>query len=337
MDVVGGAGISMGPRNVLGHGYMGLPIAITVEGANILTRTMIIFGQGAIRCHPFVTDEMAGAFAKDVAKFDKAFFGHVGFVFRNMARTFWLGITNSAFTGTPVDGPDARYYQHFTRLSSIFALAADISMGTLGGALKRKELITGRLADVLAWMYISSATLKRFHDEGSKERDIPYMRWVCETGLYEAQQSFFAFLQNLPFRPAAWFLSAIAFPFGRRWAPPSDKVGHKVASGLLDGHTAREHLTKGIYHPSFEEPGLGVLEATLEKVVRAQLVHKKIRQGVRQKLLDKKPRETLVSRALEAGVITDTENALIAEAEAARQHAIAVDAFKPRSYGEKIA
>ena len=338
MDVVGGAGISMGPRNVIGQGYIGLPIAITVEGANILTRTMIIFGQGAIRCHPYVTDEMAGAFEKDVARFDKAFFGHVGFVFRNIARTFWLGITNAAFTSTPVDGPDSRYYQHFTRLSSIFALAADISMGTLGGALKRKELITGRLSDCLAWMYLGSATLKRFHDEGSKERDVPYMRWVCETGLYEAQQAFHAFLQNLPFRPAAWFLSAIAFPFGRRWAPPSDRITHKVASGILDGHAAREHLTKGIYHPSHDEAGLGVLEATLEKVVRAQAVHKKIRQGVRQKLLDKKPRETLVQRALDADVITDAENELIDEAEAARQNAIAVDAFKPqRAFDEKIA
>jgi acyl-CoA dehydrogenase len=337
MDVVGGAGICMGPRNLIGGGYVGLPIAITVEGANILTRTMIIFGQGAIRCHPYVTDEMEGAFTKDVAKFDKAFFGHVGFVFRNMARTFWLGITNAAFISSPIDGPDARYYQHFTRLSSIFALAADISMGTLGAALKRKELITGRLADCLAWMYISSATLKRFHDEGSKERDIPYMRWVCETGLYEAQQSFFAFLQNLPLRPAAWFLSALAFPFGRRWAPPSDRITHKVASGLLDGHNAREHLTKGIFHPPLDEPGLGVLEATLQKVVRAQAVHKKIRQGVRQKLLDKKPRATLVKRALEAGIISDAENSLIETAEEARQKAIAVDAFKPRACGEKIA
>jgi hypothetical protein len=214
MDVVGGAGICVGPRNVLAGGYAALPIGITVEGANVLTRCMIVFGQGAIRCHPFVQDEMRGAQEKDVALFDRALWGHVGFVFRNMARTLWLGLTDGALASVPLQGPAARYYRRSTRLSAAFALAADLAMGTLGGALKRKESLTGRLADIHAWLYLSSAALKRFHDEGSKERDLPALRWACEHAHHEAQQAVPGFLANLPLRPAAWLLRALAVPAG---------------------------------------------------------------------------------------------------------------------------
>src|SRR5262245_13791953 len=201
MDIVGGAGICLGPRNVLGGGYAALPIGITVEGANILTRSMIAFGQGAIRCHPFVQDEMQAALANDVGRFDRALFGHVGFVFQNAARAFWLALTNGAFVSLPVQGAAAPYYRRATRLSAAFALAADIAMGTMGGALKRKESLTGRLADIHAWLYLASAALKRFHDDGSKERDVPAMRWGCEHALHQAQEAYLGFLANLPLRP----------------------------------------------------------------------------------------------------------------------------------------
>ena len=337
MDIVGGAGICRGPRNVLAGAYAALPIGITVEGANILTRSMIIFGQGAIRCHPFVQAEMRAAFDDDLVGFDRAFFGHIGFVFRNVARNVVHGLTGGFLAPSPVPGAASPYYRGLTRMSAAFALASDVAMGTLGGALKRKEKITGRLADVLAWMYLASATLKRFHDEGSKARDLPFVRWFCEHALYEAQEAYLGVLRNLPFRPAAWFLRALAFPFGRRFAPPSDRLGHQVAAALVDGGEAREHLTGAMYVPPEDERGLGVLEDALAKVVRAQAVHAKIGEAVEAKRLERKPADTLVERAHAAGIVTDGDRAVIAEAEAARSKAIAVDAFAQRKYAEMSA
>ena len=307
-----------------------------MEGANILTRTMIIFGQGAIRCHPFVQGEMKGAFEKDVELFDRSFFGHVGFVFQNVARSLVLGLTGGAFASSPVSGPTAGYYKQLGRLSAVFALSSDVAMGTLGGLLKRKEALTGRLADVLAWMYIASAALKRFRDEGENKRDLPYVHWVCQHALFEAQQAYFGFLQNLPLRPAAWGLRLISFPFGRAWAPPSDRLAHRAARGILDGGEAREHLTRGIYLPSADERGLGLLEASLEKVVQAQAIQGKIRDAVKKKTLEGKPRATLADRALEAKVIDQDELAVLNAAERARQEAVAVDAFRRRPYARDM-
>jgi len=337
MDVVGGAGICQGPRNVIGGEYAGLPISITVEGANILTRSMIVFGQGAIRCHPFVQDEMRGAFEKDLARFDRAFFGHVGFVFQNVARALWLGLTNGAFVNVPVSGPAAAYYKRSTRLSSAFALAADIAMGTLGGSLKRKESLTGRLADIHAWLYLSSAALKRYYDEGSKERDLPMLRWACEHAHHQAQEAFLGFVDNLPLRPAAWALRWLAFPLGRSFTEPRDHVAHKVARALLEGEGVREQLTKGVYLPARDEMGLGQLEAALEKVLKASGVHKKIQNALKDKKLEKKPTETLLERAVGASVINADERAQVEEAERARALAIAVDSFPRRGAKAKSA
>ena len=337
MDVVGGAGICLGPRNILGGGYAALPIGITVEGANILTRSMIIFGQGAIRCHPFVQDEMRGAFEKDLARFDRAFFGHVGFVLQNMARSLWLALTNGAFASAPVTGPSAVYYRRTTRLSAAFALAADVAMGTLGGALKRKEALTGRLADIHAWLYLASAALKRFHDEGSKERDLPCLRWACEYAHHQAQEAYLGFVANLPLRPAAWFLRLMAFPLGRSYGEPRDGLAHRVARGIVDGEVVREQLTRGMYLPPREEMGLGQLEAALDKVVKAMAVHKKIQAALKDKKLEKKPTDTLLERAVAGEVISAAERALVEEAERARALAIAVDSFPARQRAAKSA
>jgi acyl-CoA dehydrogenase len=337
MDVVGGAGICLGPRNILGGGYAALPIGITVEGANILTRSMIIFGQGAIRCHPFVQDEMRGAFEKDLARFDRAFFGHVGFVFQSVARTLWLALTDGAFASVPVSGPAARYYRRSTRLSAAFALAADVAMGTLGGALKRKEALTGRLADIHSWLYLSSAALKRFHDDGSKERDLPCLRWACEHAHKEAQDAFFGFLDNLPLRPAAWFLRWLAFPLGRSFSGPSDALVHRVARSLIEGEGVREQLTRGIYLPPPDEMGLGQLEVAFDRALKAQGLHKRIQNALKEKKLEKKPTETLLERAVAASVITAAERTQIEEAERARALAIAVDSFPRRGAKAKSA
>ncbi len=337
MDVVGGAGICVGPRNILGGGYAALPIGITVEGANILTRSMIIFGQGAIRCHPFVQDEMRGAFEKDLARFDRAFFGHVGFVFQNMARSLWLALTDGAFASAPVSGPAALYYRRSTRLSAAFALAADVAMGTLGGSLKRKEALTGRLADIHAWLYLASAALKRFHDEGSKERDLTCLRWACEHAHHQAQEAFLGFLANLPLRPAAWFLRLLAFPLGRTYSEPRDALAHRVARSIIDGEATREHLTRGMYLPAPDEMGLGQLDAALEKAVKAMAVHKKIQAALKDKKLEKKPTDTLLERSVTANVISAPERTLVEEAERARALAIAVDSFPTRQRKMKSA
>ena len=216
MDVVGGAGICRGPRNVLAHTYQAVPIGITVEGANILTRSMIVFGQGAIRCHPFVQSELAAATAGDARAFDRAFFGHVNFVFTNAARALFLGLTGGALATPPVRGAVGPWFQRLSRYSAAFALVADFAMGTLGGSLKRKEHITGRLSDALAHLYLGSAVLWRFVRDGGPERDRAAARWASEHCLFEIQTALAGVLDNLPNRPAAWLLCALAFPLGRR-------------------------------------------------------------------------------------------------------------------------
>ncbi len=330
MDIIGGAGISMGPRNVLGGAYRALPIGITVEGANILTRSMIIFGQGAIRCHPYVQEEMRGALEDDLIAFDRSFFGHVGFVFQSAARSLVHGLTGSAFASSPTSDPTARYYKRLARMSSAFALLGDACMGTLGGSLKRKEAITGRLSDALAWMFIASSALKRFHDEGRAKSDLPVVSWACEHALYEAQTALDGVLRNLPLRIAAVLLRPVVFPLGLRWSPPSDRLSARVARALQNGGELRERLTTGIYVPQDGEPGLGLYEQTLERIVAAAPAFQKLRKAVKERRLDKAPKATLVQRAADQGILTREEQASIEAAEEARTEAVRVDAFSQR-------
>jgi acyl-CoA dehydrogenase len=328
MDIAAGAGISLGPRNILAGTHLAFPIAITVEGANILTRSMILFGQGSVRCHPFMQEEMKGAHGGDLVGFDRAFFGHLGFVVQNMVRSLLLGATNGALAGAPVSGPAASLYGKVTRMSAAYAMAADFAMGTLGSSLKRKESITGRLADILASMYFSAGALKRFHDEGSKERDLPYLTWYVEHAMHEAQQAYLGVLRNLPNRPVAGLLRALAFPFGARCHPPSDALTREVALGMLEGHEPREHLTESMYLPPPEEPGLGNLEATLALVVEALPLRRRVFAAAREKRIERKPKETIFRRAFEAGVIDADELAQLEAADAARDETVSVDSFE---------
>jgi acyl-CoA dehydrogenase len=331
MDVVGGAGICRGPRNVLAHAYQSIPIGITVEGANILTRSMIVFGQGAIRCHPFVQDEMAAEAAGDVARFDRAFFGHVGLVFGNGARALVHGLTGSAFAGSPVSGAAAPYFKEFTRSAAIFGLLADVAMGTLGAELKRKENLSGRLADGLAYLYLASGALKRFVDDGQPERDRAAFRWALEHALFEFHTAMLGLLDNLPLRIAAWKLRFLCYPFGMRFRPPSDRLGAKLARGLLEGGELREALTGLVYVPRGDEPGLARVEIALAAVVAALPVRAKLKDAQRAKKLPRKLEFTeLVAKAREAGVLDAAEVELVRKADAARQAAVLVDAFEPQ-------
>lgn len=332
MDIQAGAAICRGPRNILAQAYQAVPIAITVEGANILTRTMIIYGQGAIRCHPFVQDELKAIAERNLAAFDRAFFGHVGHVGRNAIRAFLLGLTNARLARSPVAGPAGRFLRHFTRLSAAFALVSDAAMGTLGGELKRREKISGRLADALAWLYLGSAALKQFVDDGQPKSDLPFVRWSCEHALYRVETALSGVLANLPNRPAAWLLRALVFPIGRWHRPPLDRVGAAVASALLEDRDARLRLTAGMYVPPPTEPGLGRLEAALDHVVAARDAQSKIKTAVRAGRLERDPDQDLPDRALEAGIIDAQDHQKLVTARQLRDEVIQVDAFDTQEF-----
>ena len=229
MDVHGGKGIMLGPRNYLGRGWQAAPIGITVEGANILTRNLIIFGQGAIRCHPFVLKEMEAARSpqgeRSVDDFDRALFGHIGFTISNAVRSLVMAVTLARFESTPGSGPIRRYYQHIERFSASFAFATDVAMLSLGGYLKKKESLSARLGDVLSYLYLASMVLKHHHDHGSPKEDQPIVEWACRDLLYRAQEQLHGFLRNFPNRLLAWLMRALIFPRGRTYFSPSDRLG----------------------------------------------------------------------------------------------------------------
>ncbi len=257
MDIHGGKGICLGPDNYLGRAYQQAPIGITVEGANILTRNMIIFGQGAIRCHPYVLKEIAAAHEPDrkraLHQFDEALFGHIGFALSNTARSFVFGLANGRGIPTPPGTETRRYYQQLTRFSAAFALSADVAMAVLGGSLKRREKISARLGDVLSMLYLCSATLKRFEDEGRPAEDLPLLHWAMQDALYTIQQAFDGVIRNFPGRLARWLLSALIFPFGMRLSQPADQLDHQIATLLMQPGAARDRLTAGIYLPKVHD------------------------------------------------------------------------------------
>jgi len=332
MDIRAGAAIMRGPRNILARAHQAAPIGITVEGANILTRSMIIYGQGAIRCHPYAQAEMRAAAEGDLAGFDRAFWGHVGFVASNAVRALLLGLSGARLARAPMPGPAGRHFARLTRWSAAFALVSDAAMGTLGGELKRREKVTGRLADALAWQYLASATLKRFADDGRPQRDLPFVLWACEHAEQRIECALRGVLDNLPARAAAWALGPLVFPLGGGQRGPDDALGAAVASRLLDEPEARLALTRDIYVPPPEEPGLGRLEAALVKARGALAIEARLRAAVRSGRLDRAPGERLADLALEAGVIDAAEHKQLHDADEARDEAIQVDAFPPEHF-----
>jgi acyl-CoA dehydrogenase len=332
MDIRAGAAIQRGPRNSLARMWDAVPIGITVEGANILTRSMIIYGQGAIRCHPFVQHEITAIAEKNLKQFDSALFGHINLLARNSTRAKLLAWTGSRLAAAPRTEDTARYYQHLSRFSAAFELLSDVAMGTLGGSLKRREKISGRLADALAYMYLASCALKRYHDEGKTTANYNLVRWSTEHCLYRVQEALLGVLENLPLRPAAWLLSWTIFPLGARFRPPSDKLGARVARDILEDREARLNLTGDIFVPPPGEVGLGALEAALDKAVRAIPIETKLRDAVREGRLDRAPGYMLDEMGLKAGVITQDEYVTLQQAEAARFEVIAVDAFDAETF-----
>jgi acyl-CoA dehydrogenase len=332
MDIRAGAAIQKGPRNPLARTWDAVPIGITVEGANILTRSMIIYGQGAIRCHPFVQHEIDAIAGKNLKKFDKALFGHINLLFRNGTRAKLLAWSGSRLAAAPRTEDTARYYQHLSRFSAAFELLSDVAMGTLGGSLKRREKISGRLADALAYMVLASAALKRYHDEGKTTANYNLVRWSTEHCLYRIQDALLGVLESLPMRAVGFCLGWAIFPLGARFRPPSDKLGARVARDILEDREARINLTEDIFVPPPGEVGLGALEAALDKAVRAIPVETKLRDAVRAGRLDRAPGYMLDDMGLKAGIITTEEYKMLQDADAARNEVIAVDAFDPETF-----
>ncbi|MDH3699914.1 MAG: acyl-CoA dehydrogenase [Alphaproteobacteria bacterium] len=331
-DIRAGAAICRGPKNILGRGFIGVPIAITVEGANILTRSLIIYGQGAIRSHPFIQDEMAAIADQDVARFDKAFFGHAAFMVKNIVRSLMLALTGGALASSPVTGPEGRYYKKLSRYSASFALVSDAALAVLGGNLKRREKISGRLADALAWLYLGSAALKRFYDDGRPARDLPLVVWSCDLALHNIEKALDGVIDNFPNRVVAWFLRRLVFPFGTGAKLPSDELGAKIANGLLDSNEMRLALTADIFIPDEQEAGLGRLEAALTDVVQAQPAKRKLNAAVRSGKIQTKPQDSLYARAFQAGIIDADESEALLQADVIRDEVIQVDYFGPGDY-----
>lgn len=335
MDILGGAAISRGPRNLLGGGYVGTPISITVEGANILTRTMIIFGQGAIRCHPYAFDEIDAATKGDLKAFDKSLFAHAGHVLRNQTRSVLLSMTRGYLTVPPTTGPTAKYYRKLNWASASFASMADLAMGSLGGDLKRKEKITGRFADAFSWMYLVTAVLRRYEADGRRPEDLPFMEWAAEHGFQQIHEAFQGLNANINVPVVGTMLRGpVALwsrinPLGKR---PSDRLGSRVARAIQTPGPLRDRLTDGIYIPNGPDEHLATLEKALLLHHQADEVAQKIKRAVRTGTLPKARPEHLIVKAVAASVITREEAELLNAAEQARHEAITVDSFSLEEY-----
>ncbi len=335
MDVIGGKGICLGPQNFLGPAYQQIPVGITVEGANILTRSLILFGQGAIRCHPYVLDEMHAAQANDLDAFDRAFWGHIGYTVSNAARAWVMGLTGSHFVGVPADvAPETRrYYQQLTRFSAAFAFIADISMGTMGGALKRKEKLSARLGDILSLMYIASAVLRRYEAEGRQQADAPLMHWAIWDCMFRAQNAFEGVIANFPNRFFATVLRRlVVFPLGRPYVVPSDRLGHEVARLLIEPSPTRDRLTADVYLPKDVEDPVGALEAALAATLEAEPIEAKVRKAEKEGrfapgLLVGGSVDEIWRKAHQAGVIDASELAVLERRGVLRDKVIRVDDF----------
>ncbi len=330
MDIHAGKGICLGPSNYLGRSYQTAPISITVEGANILTRNLIIFGQGAIRCHPYALAELEAANISNedssIESFDKAIFGHLGYSISNVFRAFFLALSSGWLVKTPIT-PIKRYQQKITRYSAAFALVADCSMLLLGSSLKRKENLSARLGDVLSMLYMGSAVIKHYSEQIYPLADRPLIDWVMNEIFFTIQKRFTEFLRNFPNRIAAALLHFLIFPFGKYAAKPSDILDHHTAELILALSDTRQRLTKGIYTTPDANNPLSPLDETLAKVILAEPVEKLLHHAVHSGKLTGRTLAEQTTKAVATGLITEAQAAQVLAADAARKTVIAVDDF----------
>jgi acyl-CoA dehydrogenase len=329
MDIHGGRAICDGPRNYLFGTYMSVPVAITVEGANILTRSLIIFGQGAIRCHPYLLKEMEAANLSDpnesLVAFDRVLFDHIASAASNVTRAFLHNLTGGLFARVPDVPRITPLYRGLHVAAVTFAAVADLVMGTLGGAMKRRESLSARLGDILSELYLMSCALKRYEDEGAQAADLPLLEWNYQTALHTIQMRLDDVLSNLPNRPVAWLLRLVAFPLGRFRRPPSDRLAHACATLILSATETRERLTHGIYISRLPTDPTGRMEAAFTAALERDAIEDKIRasgQVGRKAMTD-------LARLVRENVITQGEADALVRANAIVRDAIDVDDFAP--------
>ncbi len=332
MDIQGGKGIILGPKNYLGRGYEAIPIAITVEGANILTRNMIIFGQGVIRCHPYVFAEYEAARLKDekkaVSQFDRVIFSHLGFILSNLVATFFFGLTQAKLVAAP-RGKMKKYFQQATRFSAAFALLSDLCMVVYGGSLKRKESVSARLGDILSNLYLLSSVLNRYHQEGSPLEDLPLVRWAGQTCLYNLQQAMDEILLNFPFKSLAFLLRFIIFPFGKPFTKPPMRLASQLAQLFTAPTALRKRLTAGLFSSPLPNNHYFQLEEALVKTIEAEPIEKIIRKAVQTGEVSGYHFQEQAEMALTKGIISQEQYTIFKQADALRQKIIAVDDFAP--------
>ena len=328
MDIHGGKGIITGPGNYLAHSYQAVPISITVEGANILTRSLIIFGQGAIRAHPWLLKEMEAA--RDPSpgarkKFDRILFSHVGHVISNMVRAWMLGVTRGHATKPPVKGPTSRYFRQVTRMSAAFSFTSDLVLLLLGGKFKFREKLSGRLADTLTHLYLCCAVLKRYEDDGRPKADLPFLCWAMDDSLYKIQESLRGVLGNLPIPGIGRLVKWIIFPLGAAYAPPSDRTGRDVSQLLLTENESRDRLVSGVYI-SDQDDASGRVHAAFHLALTSTRAENAIRNALKQPVTWENY-HALVKRAVESGVITEEQATTVRLAQEACRAVIEVDEF----------
>lgn len=331
MDIHGGKGIILGPKNYLGRGWQGSPISITVEGANILTRSLMIFGQGAIRCHPYVLKELAAASEVDpdtrLKQFDKVLFQHIGYSIRNAVRSLFLGLSFSRLATAPVSGPTAHYYRKLSRYSAALALGSDIAMMILGGKLKFKERLSARFGDVLSHLYIGSAVLARYEDQGRPAADLPILNWAMQDLIFKIQQAFAGIIENFPVRPAAWLMRLLIFPLGQWEKYPADRLGHKVAGLMLEPSETRDRLTAGIYRSARTGHPIGVMEEALPEIIAAEALEYKVIKAVKSGQIEALDYRDQIDAAKKLGVLTAAEAKQLLNVQELVSEIISVDEF----------
>ncbi|MCB1553210.1 MAG: acyl-CoA dehydrogenase [Xanthomonadales bacterium] len=333
MDIHGGKGVILGPRNYLGRGWQAAPISITVEGANIMTRSLMIFGQGAIRCHPWVLKEMQAATHPDpetrLREFDRTLFGHIGFAVSNAVRSLVMGLTGARFGRAPGDGYTRRYYRRMNRYSANLALVADTSMLLLGGKLKFKERLSARLGDVLSQLYLASAMLKRYEDCDRPAAERPLLAYAFHDACYKIEMALSTALRNFPIRWAGWLLWMMVFPWGRRAQAPSDRLGHRAASLLMSPSDTRDRLGDGVFLTPCANNPAGRINAALPKVIQAEPVERKFLKLIKSGEVTAMEPEAQLQEAQLKGLLSAEDVALLRELHELVHDAITVDDFDP--------
>jgi len=335
-DIHAGKGVMKGPRNYLSWSYEAVPVAITVEGANILTRSLMIFGQGATRCHPFVLREMSIAAqdltASSVVAFDRVLLDHIGFALHNAAAALVHALTSSLFTPVYIDSPMRRYYQHVSRLSAAFALVTDAAMLTMQGSLKRREMLSARLGDLLSMLFLTSMVLKHFEDRGCPADELSVAQWACRYLLHRYQEAMHELLQNFPNRFAALKLRCLIFPLGRRFHAPSDQLERRIAGALVEDGALRDRLISGIYLANNGTNPLGFVNEVFREAHQMSAVEKKLSDAIKEGRLEALPGAELAVAAERAGVLDEEEARRYAAFDARVMEVISVDEFPYDSF-----